>query len=325
VSIRTGLKPATMPVAALGITRSFGDHRVLDGVDLTVEPGQVVALLGPNGAGKTTMLRILIGMVDQEAGSLTMFGHTWAREGRLLRERIGYVPAGERTFYLRLSGLENLVFFARLHGVRLADSKREAARLISLVGLDDAASRRVGIYSHGMQRRLALARALIGDPHLLVLDEVTSGLDPEAASTAKQIAREATDRGASVLWTTQRIEEVRGLADSVVLLHRGLVRFAGSVPELMAQARGDAYLVEFGDTGRDPRELFDNDRGLLDGFGRLQIESGEGRIAELSLDQGVSIGVAVSRLVSAGFDIEACRESKDPIEAAFMHLIEDKR
>ncbi|HWI07606.1 MAG TPA: ABC transporter ATP-binding protein [Solirubrobacteraceae bacterium] len=216
---------ASSAIGVCEVSRRFGERDVLRGVSLRVAAGEIHALLGPNGAGKTTLLRILAGLADATSGTIDM------------ATRAGLVPSGDRTFYLRISGLENLVFFARMHGLRHAAAKRRALEVLELVGLSDAARRPVGRYSHGMQKRLSFARALLAEPTVLLVDEATHDLDPEGAERIRALTRELATHGAAVLWTTQRIDEIRGFADAVTFLHQGAVRFAGSVTELIA--RGD--------------------------------------------------------------------------------------
>lgn len=304
-------------VQAIGVARDFGAHRALDHVDMTVSPGEIRGLLGPNGAGKTTLLRIVAGLVDPSAGTVNVLGREWSQDRRGLRSQLGWVPAGERSFYLRLSGMENLVFFCRLHGQSLAEARRQSERLLDVVGLSGAAAKRVGLYSHGMQRRLALARALIGEPKLLILDEVTSGLDPEATVDTKEGVRRAARDGTAVLWATQRIEELRGLAHTATLLHEGQVRFDGPVQELMTFASGMMYSIEL----RQGSEVdLDRANQSLQGLGTV-ISTPSPRTLELVLDDGAPIGDAIVRLEGIGIEIQACRESRDSLELAFIRII----
>ena len=141
--------------------RQFGDHVVLREVSLELGAGRIHALLGPNGAGKTTLIRILAGLLTPTSGQVRVLGEDIGGGPRQLRQRLGLLPAGDRSFYLRLSGLENLVFFARLHGMRRKQAVARSRALLREVGLEEAERRPVGAYSHGMQKRLSVARALL--------------------------------------------------------------------------------------------------------------------------------------------------------------------
>ncbi|MEA2492957.1 MAG: type transport system ATP-binding protein, partial [Thermoleophilaceae bacterium] len=217
-----------------GVSRAFGSKLALQGVELRVAPGEIHALLGPNGAGKTTLLRLLTGLVHPTSGSVHVLGRDVARDTDFLRHRVALIPSGDRSFYLRLSGLENLLFFARMHAVRKRDAITRAMAVLDDVGLLDAAKVPVGQYSHGMHKRLSVARALLMGPSLLLVDEATHDLDPEGARRVRGLITKLADQGTGVLWTTQRVDEIRGFADEVTLLDHGQVLFSGSIPALMA-------------------------------------------------------------------------------------------
>jgi ABC-2 type transport system ATP-binding protein len=170
----SGRDPCAVEVR--GLVRRFGEREALKGVDLTARTGEIHALLGPNGAGKTTLLRVLTGLVDPSEGSVRILGADG--RGRAARGRVGLVPAGDRSFYLRISGTENLLFFARLHGMRKRAAVARAREVLEDVGLTEAAGRPVGGWSHGMQKRLSVARALLTSPPVLLVDEATHDLDP---------------------------------------------------------------------------------------------------------------------------------------------------
>ena len=197
-----------------GVTRRFGSRVALRDVTLQVPRGHVHALLGPNGAGKTTLLRVLTGALLPDAGTVSVMGRR--ADGLVSKEYrrlIGLVPSGDRTFYLRLSGFENLLFFARLHGLPKRAASRRVWEMLEAVDLAEVGREPVNSYSHGMQKRLSVARALLMDPPILLVDEATHDLDPEAAMRVQRLVREAAGRGAAVMWATQRIEEIRGFAD----------------------------------------------------------------------------------------------------------------
>lgn len=306
-------------VTASGVTCRFGTSEALAEVDLTVGAGEIYALLGPNGAGKTTLLRVLIGLQQPTAGRVRVDGAAPNLWDRGVQHRLGHVPSGSRSFYLRLSGLENLLFFARLHGLSRRAARARAEELLEAVGLEDAARRRVGLYSNGMQRRLALARAVLHRPALLAVDEATHDLDPEGARRIRTLVREEARRGAAVVWATQRLEEIRSFADRVTVLHRGRVRFAGTVPELMATVRTQRYLLRLRNGGAPGGLLLETVRGQIGARGTVAA-TGDGEHYLLALEDHVILGEVVADLTAAGVAVLACREEQSLIEAALLGL-----
>jgi ABC-type multidrug transport system ATPase subunit len=292
-----------------GLHRTFGAVHALNGVDLEVEPGEVHALLGPNGAGKTTLMRILSGLVDPSEGTAYVLDRRAGRSSEL-RAAIGFVPSGDRTFYLRLSGLENLVFFGRLHGLRRRAARTRALELLEAVGLGAAGTRPVSTYSHGMQKRLSFARALLSAPQLLLVDEATHDLDPVAAQQVRELTTERARQGAAVLWATQRIEELHGFAQRVTVLDHGTVAFSGALSALAAIGGGDRHILELGTASTlSP--------AALDGLGTL-LPGPDASHVLLALAPGATLGAAIAALTAAGADIVSCRDERPPIERAFL-------
>lgn len=305
-----------------GLSRRFRSTHALRAASLTLEQGEIHALLGPNGAGKTTLLRIISGLVDPDEGDIRLLGvplrHLGFREHRRL---LGSVPSGDRSFYLRISGFENLVFFGRLNGLTLSQAKQRASACLAEVGLTDAARKRVGEYSHGMQKRLSMARAILMDPAILLVDEATHDLDPEASVRVRDLTRAAARRGRAVLWATQRVDEIRGFVDRVTMLHQGEVRFCGTVSELMALAPTAGHLIQLDRPGSPPG-LLDAARSAVRGLGDVA-PAGNGREPRhfvLTLAAGVSVGRAVAALCDAGIEVLSFREANSPIENAFLKL-----
>jgi ABC-2 type transport system ATP-binding protein len=307
------VRPPAPAIEVEGLHRSFGPVDALSGIDLEVARGEVHALLGPNGAGKTTLMRILSGLVDPTTGSAYVLDRRAGRSPEL-RALIGMVPPGDRTFYLRLSGLENLVFFARLHGLRRRAARARSLELLEAVGLGDAATRPISTYSHGMQKRLSFARALLSDPELLLVDEATHDLDPVAAQQVRDLTAARAATGTAVLWATQRIEELHGFAQHVTVLDRGHVAFAGSVAALIAMGGGDRHMLELGTATTLPPAALDAALGAL---GQL-LPAEDGSHVLLVLAPGVALGTAVAALTEAGAEIVSCRDETPPIERAFL-------
>ena len=307
-------------IEARGVSRHFRTTTALQDVTLVAARGDVHALLGPNGAGKTTLLRILSGLMAPTSGVVSVLGldvHT-----RALRHVVGLVPSGDRSFYLRISGLENLVFFGRLHGLSRNQAIARGRDVLEAVGLEDAANKPVGVYSHGMQKRLSVARALLAEPSVLLVDEATHDLDPEGARRIRELVAALAGSGSTVLWATQRIDEIRGFAGNVTLLHRGRVRFSGTVPELMAHATPQSYLLRLrnGVADRDAlQQVLDR---ALPGKARIATAD-DAEHYRLGLADGVVLGDALASLTLEGVQVLACREERSEIEEAFLALTRD--
>ena len=300
------------------VSRRFGEKVALTDVSFAVPPGEIHALLGPNGAGKTTLLRIVCGLLSPDQGTVVIDGVGDDPTARAYRQALAFVPSGDRSFYLRLSGFENLLFFARLHGLRKAEAVRRSDECLAAVGLTEARDRRVGLYSHGMQKRLAVARGLLSEPRVLVIDEATHDLDPEGARRVQALATTAAERGTSVVWATQRLDEIRGFANHVTVLSEGSVRFAGSVPQLLAMADATRFLVRLRQQGDAPVSLEDARRAV----GRLGDVRPSPDVEHfvLVLAADVGLGDALVALERAGISLVACHEERSQLEEAFLSL-----
>jgi ABC-2 type transport system ATP-binding protein len=318
---RDTVRPAAPVIEAPSISQRYGEKVVLDRVSLQVPAGSIHALLGPNGAGKTTLIRILAGLLFPSEGAVTVAGIE-AGASRSFRQLVGLVPSGDRSFYLRICGLENLVFFARLQGLGRREALRRARQVLDEVGLADAARTRVGFYSHGMQKRLSVARALISEPAMLLVDEATHDLDPDGARRVRELViAAASERGAAVVWATQRLDEIRGFADQVTLLAQGRAAFLGTVPELLAHAVPRRYLLRLRNGVSDAWALEAVGRSALGRLGALELagESGSGHYV-LALADAVVLGDALAVLSQAGISVLTCREERSEIEEAFLSI-----
>jgi ABC-2 type transport system ATP-binding protein len=218
------------------VGKRFGPLTALQGIDLEVEGGEIVAIVGPNGAGKSTLLRILATAVLPDAGRAWVAGHDVADAPEAARQSLGFLLADERSWYWRLTGRHNLEFFAALYGLDRPAARRRTGELLEELGLGEAADRSFGDYSSGMRLRLSLGRALLAEPPVLLLDEPTRSLDPIATKQFRDLARGAvTERGSAVLLATHDLHEAAELADSVVVLEGGRVSRMTANPGSAAQ------------------------------------------------------------------------------------------
>ena len=214
------------------IRRKKKDVVALDEVDLTVEEGELFGLLGPNGAGKTTLTKILATILLPTSGSVRVMGLDVVEQEKELRPQIGILFGGERGLYWRLTGRQNIQYFADLYHVPPAVVKKRIPELLELVGLTDRADERVEGYSRGMKQRLHVARCLIHDPDVMLLDEPTIGLDPVAAREIRGIIREMKDQGKTVFLTSHYMFEIDALCERVAVVDKGKIVLVDTPPAL---------------------------------------------------------------------------------------------
>src|SRR3954453_3096740 len=230
----------TRAVEASGLVKSFGDFRAVAGVDLEVAQGEIFGVLGPNGAGKTTMLRMLATLLTIDAGEARIFGVDVAREPHRVRQLIG-VTGQYASVDENLTATENLWLFGRLQGMRSADARAVAGRLVEQFRLEDAADRPLAQFSGGMRRRLDLAASLITRPPLIFLDEPTTGLDPRTRGQMWDTIRSLVADGCTVLLTTQYLDEADQLAGRIAVIDRG-VKVAEGTPDELKSSVGSSTL-----------------------------------------------------------------------------------
>jgi len=292
-------------IRATGLRKSYGDHVVLDGIDLDIAEGTVFALLGPNGAGKTTTVHILSTLIGADGGEVQVAGHDIAKEPDAVRAVIGLTgqfSAVDRLF----TGEENLRLMADLRHLGKAEGRRRVAELLEQFDLVDAATKPVGVYSGGMKRRLDLAMTLVGDPRIIFLDEPTAGLDPRSRRVMWDIIHDLVARGVTIFLTTQYLDEADRLAHRIAVLDRGKLVAEGSPNELKRLVPGGHIQLTFNDAvelGRAARVFADgsSDEEAL----TLQIPSDGGtRSFRALLDRLDAESIDVGRLVVQTPDLD---------------------
>ena len=239
-------------IEAEGLTKRFGGTQALAGVDIAADSGQVLALLGPNGAGKTTIVRILSTLLRPDGGRASISGYDVVSDAVQVRQLIAltgqYASVDDE-----LTGVENLIMICRLLGRSRPDARSRAQEMLERFSLTDAASRAVKTYSGGMRRRLDLAASLLGEPEVLFLDEPTTGLDPRGRSQMWDTIREVLAGGATVLLTTQYLEEADELADTIAVIDHGLVVASGTPMDLKARTGSQTLEVRAADRTCTPQ------------------------------------------------------------------------
>ena len=233
-------------IKATGLKKSYGSNQVLKGIDISVKRGTMLALLGPNGAGKTTTVRILSTLLGFDAGTVTVEGHDVKTEADAVRSVIGLTGQSAAVDEM-LTGRENLVMMGRLYHLTKASAKARAEELLTEFGLNEAAGRPLKTYSGGMRRRLDLAVSLIATPPIIFLDEPTTGLDPRSRIAMWEVINNLKDKGATILLTTQYLEEADQLADQIMVIDGGKVIAEGTAKQLKEKVGKDRLELTFAD------------------------------------------------------------------------------
>ncbi len=294
-----------------GVAKAFGETQALDGVDLVVQPGVVQGLLGPNGAGKTTLVRVLATLLRPDRGSARVFGTDVVRDPTRVRLQIGLAgqfAAVDET----LTGRENLELVGRLYRLPRAEARRRAGETLERLALTEAGDRPVRTYSGGMRRRLDLGASLVGRPRLLILDEPTTGLDPRTRNDLWQFIRELVGDGATVLLTTQYLDEADNLAGHIVVIDRGGVIARGTPDELKSRLGSDVLDLHL--TAADLPRAAEALRGV--GMGEAAVDQAEGRLRMPVHAGAADLMAAVRRLDEAGIvpvDVALRRPSLDDV------------
>jgi ABC-2 type transport system ATP-binding protein len=224
------------------LSKRYGDFVAVENLNLTVHRGEVFGLLGPNGAGKTTTILMLLGLTEPTAGKIQILGFDPARQPLSVKARVGYLP-DQIGFYDALTARENLVYVAKLNGLRSEEVDRRIEGVLAQMGLSDVANKRVGAFSRGMRQRLGLAEVLLKQPQLIIMDEPTLGLDPEAAHEFLDTIRNLKADDITIMLSSHLLHQVQAVCDRVGLFHKGRMVLEGTVPGLAQQVLGGAYRI----------------------------------------------------------------------------------
>jgi len=289
--------------------------QALRGVDLAVKEGEIYGLLGPNGAGKTTLLKILCCLVLPDEGQATVLGERIENENRV-KPHIGLVHSDERSFYWRLSARENLRFFARIYDVPSKRIESRIEELLKRMDMLEAADRPFAGYSSGMKQRIAIARALLHDPPILLMDEPTRSLDPAAARSLRKFVKDEMNQrgGKTVLLATHNLREAEEMADHVAILAKGKMRQVGTV----------AQIRQWGVQERQFRLVLEGAQGPVDGPFRVLTDEMEDGLRKMTVapDDGVGLNGTLSALLEAGYSIRACDRVEPDLEEAFERILD---
>jgi ABC-type multidrug transport system ATPase subunit len=297
------------------LRKAYGEVRALDGVTFAAQPGEILALLGPNGSGKTTTVRILTTLSTPDSGTARVAGRDVLSEAPRVREAIG-LTAQETVLDSFLTGEEYLSIVARLRHIPRSHRKRETAALLAELELEEIARSRIGGCSGGMRRRLDLAASLIGNPSVLFLDEPSTGLDPHSRERLWDAIRRRAREGATVLLTTQYMEEADALAKSIVLLARGRVIERGTPDSLKDRLGGS--VVEL--TLADPDQREDALTALAEAGDPSPAGARPEVLSFVLLKSSPPLLAILQRLQADGVAVSDVMVSRPTLDEAFLHL-----
>ncbi|MFO8011577.1 MAG: ATP-binding cassette domain-containing protein [Dehalococcoidia bacterium] len=299
------------------VTKSFGRVKALDGVNLSVPSGMILALLGPNGAGKTTLVRILTTLLRADSGQTYVSGYDVVREASTVRSLVGLAgqyPAVDEI----LTGRENLEMVGRLYHMGRTAARNRADELLDQFALKEVAGRRVKTYSGGLRRRLDLAASIVSSPRVLFLDEPTTGLDPRSRLGMWDVIRELTAGGTTVFLSTQYLEEADRLADSIAVLDSGRIIREGTSADLKGCCGGDVFLelqLPRRDQAEEARDVLENMAG-----GKVQINTKQARLS-MPLPHGtVMLADVVRRLDERNISISDLTLRQPTLDDVFLAI-----
>jgi daunorubicin resistance ABC transporter ATP-binding subunit len=305
---------AAAPAIAIDHLRKvYGTFVAVEDLSVTIEPGEIFGLLGPNGSGKTTTVNMVSGLAQPTSGRVTIFGHDLARDPRTVRTLLGVVPQ-ETALYEELSAGRNMEFHAVLYGVPKAERERRIAALLELVQLADRRGSRVGTFSGGMKRRIALARALIHDPRLLYLDEPTLGVDVQSRRALWDYILDLKARGKTVLITTNYLEEANTLCDRLAILDHGRL-IALDTPANLKQRYGGTVIEMETEPPPSP-DLVERLRALP-GIGALEVD---GATLKVTVTGERSLVSAVINAVTSETELRAITQREPNLDEVFLQL-----
>ncbi len=294
------------------VSKKLGGRQVLNKVSFTIETGDIFGYLGPNGAGKTTTIRILLGLMTPNSGRVTVLGKNVSVDEN--RRKIGFVLETDG-LYDQMTAQDNLAFFGRLYGVvQPADRIRE---ILQLVRLSDRAKDKVAAYSKGMRQRLALARAMIHNPDILVLDEPTAGVDPTGQVEVRQIILDMASRGKTVFFSSHNLDEVQRICNRIALINRGVIQLYGETEKLQRQMGKSEVQVE---TSAPIPELVLNELRSLSGIRVTEVKD---RSVMLSTGDSTGIPDIIEFLVKKNVRIEQVRRREVSVEEIYTSILRE--
>lgn len=296
-----------------GVSKLFKGRQALKGVSLTVEGGDIFGYLGPNGAGKTTSIRIILGLLTADSGTARILGQPVTTDG--IRKKLGFVLEADG-LYDNMTAYENIAFFAKIY--RVGESTETIGRYLKMAGLSDRSRDKVGTFSKGMRQRLALARAMVHNPDILILDEPTAGVDPSGQIEVRQIVLDmAHTQGKTIFLSSHNLDEVQRICNRIALIHRGEIRLQGELARLQTEMGGGKIEIETSEP------LSENVLGRLKSLPGLELVSQSEKVIVIALDGPTGTPDVISFLAQNNAGIEQVKKRQASLEEIYTTILKE--
>jgi len=300
------------------VTKYFGKRQVLGDVSFFVEQEDIFGYLGPNGSGKTTTIRVILNLLAPTSGHVSILGHDVFREATKAKLKIGFVLEADG-LYENMTALENLTYYGRIYG--MSNSQSRSRELLALMGLDSRIDDKVSTYSKGMRHRLALARAMVHDPEILILDEPTVGVDPIGQREVRSLVLDLAHRlGKTIFFSSHNLDEVQRICNRVALIHRGEIKLSGDLETLRAEKGLSKVVI---DTAEE--------KGLLDAIAQelrvldwVEACDRDSRSLAVQLGSDSTVHEVVNLLCQRGIRIEGVTKVQVTLEEIYASMVKDK-
>jgi ABC-2 type transport system ATP-binding protein len=294
------------------VSKKLGGRQILNGVNFSIQTGDIFGYLGPNGAGKTTTIRIILGLMTPTHGKVSVLGKDVSIDGN--RRKVGFVLETDG-LYDYMTAYENLIFYSDLYDVSQSSGKIQD--ILNLVRLGDRAKDKVSSYSKGMRQRLALARAMVHDPDILILDEPTAGVDPTGQIEVRQIILDMAARGKTIFFSSHNLDEVQRICNRIALINRGLIKLYGETEKLQRQMSNSEVIIE------TSAAIPDSMLNELHSVAGLNIQKAQEKTIILTTTEEMSVPDVVAILVHNGVRIEQVKRREASVEEIYTSILKE--
>jgi ABC-2 type transport system ATP-binding protein len=301
------------------VSKNLGNREILKGISFDVEPGDIFGYLGPNGAGKTTTIRVILGLFKPNSGKASILGEDVSRDEA--RVKVGFVLEADG-LYDNLTAYENLNYYCQIYDVPQAQAKERAEEMLQLVELSDRASDKVAAYSKGMRQKLALARAMVHEPELLILDEPTAGVDPTGQMEVRDIILNmAHKRGETIFLSSHNLDEVQRICNRIALIDKGEIKLYGELEKLRREMGRREVVIETGITTTEQAKVLDSILAELQALPYVKGCYREARKLYLNLDGRADVSEVVAMLSGKNIGVEEVRKGEVTLEEIYAKAV----